>query len=42
MQRTPRFSGYLKAGIKAVRECTPKALVTLHLEVWAMENVQKL
>ena len=24
--------GYLKAGIKAVRECTPKALVTLHLE----------
>ena len=24
--------GYLKAGIKAVRECTPKALVTLHIE----------
>ena len=24
--------GYLKAGIKAVRECTSKALVTLHLE----------
>ena len=24
--------GYLNAGIKAVRECTPKALVALHLE----------
>ena len=33
MQRMPKIlCGYLKAGIKAVRECTPKALVTLHLE----------
>lgn len=30
--------GYLKAGIKAVRECTPKALVTLHLESMGYGN----
>ena len=37
-----KVNKYLKAGIKAVRECTPQALVALHLEtpnVWKYKTI---
>ena len=40
-KKSTEVNKYLKAGIKAVREYTPQALVALHLEtpnVWKYKN----
>ena len=41
-KKSTEVNKYLKAGIKAVRECTPQALVALHLEtpnVWKYKTI---
>ena len=41
-KKATEVNKYLKAGIKAVRECTPQALVALHLEtpnVWKYKTI---
>ena len=37
-EKSKILCGYLNAGIKAVRECAPKALVALHLETLSYEK----
>ena len=44
-KKSTEVNKYLKAGIKAVRECTPQALVALHLEtpnVWKYKTIMNI